>query len=60
MIIKVELTEPEILQAIAQFVADKTGVTVESKSLYVQVKSKQNFKSEWELAAIRVSCDVYA
>lgn len=58
MIIKVELTEPEVMQAIAMYIGDKTDIDVDPKQLNVEVKSKQNYKSEWETAAIRVSCDV--
>lgn len=60
MIIKVELDEKEIMKAIAEYISRKTNVEVSSKSLCVEVKSKQNFKSEWEKAAIRVNTYVYA
>jgi hypothetical protein len=60
MIVKVELTEPEIMTAIADYIMRKVGVEVATKSLFVEVKSKQNYKSEWEQAAMRVSCDVHS
>lgn len=59
MIIKVELTEPEIMNAIREYISRLTNVEIESGDLRVEVKSKQNYKSEWEHAAIRVNCDVY-
>ena len=59
MIIKVELTEQEVMLAIAEYISSSTGVEVNSKSLNVEVKSKQNFRSEWETAAIRVKCDIF-
>lgn len=59
MIIKVALTQPEIMQAIAEYISRKTNVDVAPSELRVEVKSTQNYRSEWENAAIRVNCDVY-
>jgi hypothetical protein len=58
MNLKVELTEAEIMLAIAAWIEAQTGVAVPVKGLFVETKSKQNYKSEWEVAAIRVSCNV--
>lgn len=54
---KVELSEPEIRAAIASYVADRTGVTIQEGEIVIEVKSKQNYRSEWEKAAIRCEFD---
>jgi hypothetical protein len=60
VIIKVALTEAEVMKAIAEYISRKTNVDVSPSALFVEVKSKQNFKSEWEKAAIRVNTEVFA
>lgn len=58
MIVNVKMTEVEIRAAISAYVYDRSGVRVEAKDVNVEVKSKQNYRSEWEQADIR--CDFQA
>ncbi len=60
MIVKIEMVESEILRAIAEYISRTYGVTIEASQLNVEVKSKQNYKSEWEAASIRVNASVTA
>lgn len=53
MQVKVSLSELEIKDAIARYIAENVGVKIEASAVVIEVKSKQNFKSEWEQAAIR-------
>lgn len=53
MRVAVSLQEQEIKQAIADYVHTRSGVAIRPDAVTVEVKSKQNFKSEWEQAAIR-------
>lgn len=56
MQIRVTMIEVEIRQAIAIYLENKYGVSVQADDLHIEVKSKQNYKSEWELASIRLDC----
>jgi len=58
MKVKISLNEKEIQEAIAKFIFDKFGVGVRAEDLYIETKSKQNYRSEWEKAAIRVDCEI--
>jgi prolyl-tRNA editing enzyme YbaK/EbsC (Cys-tRNA(Pro) deacylase) len=53
--ISVELTEHDIKRLICEEIAKKTNIEVETvhNTVLIQVKSKQNFKSEWEEASIK-------
>jgi hypothetical protein len=49
----ISLTQDDINRAITQFIAEELGFSVDPKEVIIEVKSKQNYKSEWEQAAIR-------
>lgn len=49
----VELSEEDIREAICDYVRVRTGVSLKPSAVKVQVKSQQNWKSEWELAHFR-------
>lgn len=55
MNISIELSETDVKNLICQEIARKTNIDVEEVRghVLIQVKSKQNFKSEWEEAAIK-------
>jgi tetrahydromethanopterin S-methyltransferase subunit A len=53
MKVDVKLDEDEIKQAIADYIDKKAGVIIDAEQVIVEVKSKQNYRSEWEHAAIR-------
>jgi hypothetical protein len=50
---KIALSESEILSAVRSYIAAQTGIEVASSEIKIEVKSKQNYRSEWEEAAIR-------
>jgi hypothetical protein len=54
---KIELTEAEIMAAIQSYIASHTGIELSAKDINIEVKSKQNYRSEWEQAAIRCNFD---
>lgn len=59
MRISVSLDEKEIRIAIAQYIANKTGGAFQPKFDYlpIETKSKQNYRSVWEQADIRVNTE---
>lgn len=58
MQIVVELSEAEIRGILAEFINTNFNVEVKGADLPIESKSKQNYKSEWETAAIRVKCTI--
>lgn len=58
MIINISLTASEIKAAISAYVLEQYGVRVLPPSIPLLVKSKQNYRSEWEQADIKVEGDV--
>jgi hypothetical protein len=57
MRVKISMTEEEIRFAIVEYIRNNFGVSVIPFDLQIEVKSKQNYKSEWEQAAIRLEAD---
>lgn len=55
MLVAVEMEETEIREALAYYLMEKYGVDVDVKGLSILVHSKQNWKSDWEEAHIKVS-----
>lgn len=53
MNIKIELTEDDLKELIAQKISEKLNHEVKIKDISILVKSKQNYKSEWEVAAFK-------
>jgi hypothetical protein len=53
LIVNCTLSETEIREAIRDYIAKSTGVSIFPADVRIQVKSKQNYKSEWEEAAFR-------
>ena len=58
MKISLELNETEIRQIIANHLNDEFSLNLSSTDLHIEVKSKQNFKSEWEIADIRLKQEI--
>lgn len=53
-LVVVKLTEDEIREAIAYYAEHKlNSIPINSNDVHVQVKSKQNWRSEWEDAAFK-------
>lgn len=55
MKINVELTEGDIREILAEYVNDRYSLSLKPEELHIQVKSKQNYRSEWEYADIRLN-----
>lgn len=60
MRVHVAMDETEIRTAIAEYIFREYGIMMKPGELEIQVKSKQNYKAEWERAAIRVDVDCIA
>ncbi len=55
MKINIEITEKELKQLILDEFEDKTGQQLDSDRIRIMVKSKQNYKSEWESASFKAT-----
>lgn len=54
MHIRIELDGNAVRKIIREYIRSKLGdVSLDEKRLNIQVKSTQNYKSEWETAAFR-------
>ena len=53
MRIRIDLTEEDVRKALIAYVETKLDSTVEGSGLVIETKSKQNYKSEWEVAQFR-------
>ncbi len=58
MKISVQLTESDIREILAAIVSNNYGTEIKPEELHIQVKSKQNYKSEWEIADIRLDVNI--
>ena len=59
MLIKVELTEHNLKRLIKKHIEEKTGQVVSETDIHIEVKSKQNYKAEWEEAKFKASYDKF-
>jgi hypothetical protein len=51
---RIELTEKDVRRIVAEYIQEMTGNNVVNPEyIKIEVKSKQNYKSEWEIAAFR-------
>lgn len=56
MRIRIEIKEADIKQLIINYLCNATGQDAfEEGSVIIETKSKQNYKSEWEVAAFRAT-----
>ncbi len=54
--IQIELTETDVKALIVKHFEDLMGnVSIGRDNVTIEVKSKQNYKSEWETAALRAN-----
>lgn len=58
MKITVELDEENIRAIVADWINEKYGMHLEGNQLHIEVKSKQNYRSEWEIAHIRIKQEI--
>jgi len=60
MRLEIEVTEHELRTLILNYLLNKLGdVSFEEKDIKIEVKSKQNFKSEWEPAEFRARLAIF-
>lgn len=50
MNIHIEISENDLKKLIKDYIEDKLNIEIEDNKIFILVKSKQNFKSEWEVA----------
>lgn len=56
MTLNIEINEAELKQLILHHLQSKLGdIKLDDNALKIEVKSKQNYKSEWEPAAFRAT-----
>jgi ABC-type molybdate transport system substrate-binding protein len=56
VIIKIEYTQKELEELVLQDLHNKLGqIPLSSDNVVIEVKSKQNYKSEWERADYRAT-----
>lgn len=56
MLLKIELGEEDVKKLVIEELKRRLGETeLNPKYLSIETKSKQNYKSEWEVAAYRVT-----
>ena len=53
MKIRIELTEKDLIKLVIQDLEATLSETFDEKNLKIEVKSSQNYKSEWEQAVFR-------
>jgi hypothetical protein len=58
MKLTVELQEEEIRKILADYINEKFAVDFLPKEIPIEVKSKQNYRSVWEIADIRIIFDI--
>lgn len=56
--LQVEITEPEIRKILSAFIYEKFNVEIKPELLNIEVKSRQNYRSEWETADIRLNVSI--
>lgn len=55
MIIKGEIDTKELKEIVSKYIESITGMNIPENELKIEVKSKQNYKSEWEDAEFRAT-----
>jgi hypothetical protein len=54
MKVSIKLDENDIRSILANYINNNYGTAIAADSLRIEVKSKQNYRSEWEHASIRL------
>lgn len=55
MTINIQLTERDLIRLVLADLSNKTGFDLTANDIKIEVKSKQNYKSEWETAEFRAT-----
>lgn len=59
MEINIELTEKDLRELVKQKIESLINTSVDTNMIHIQVKSKQNYKSEWEETAFKATYKKY-
>lgn len=60
MKLRVEVTENDLKNMVAAYINDKLGsLEVDTSNVVIEVKSKQNYRAEWEKADYRAVVEVW-
>ncbi len=51
--INIEIDESDVRALVVEHLSGLMGTTLSAEDVIIEVKSKQNYKSEWERAAFR-------
>lgn len=51
--VEIELDEQILKELVLEYLSDKLNVSLTIDQISIEVKSKQNYRSEWESAAFR-------
>lgn len=55
--IKIEIDENKLKELVADYIESRTGQSIPIDKIKIEVKSKQNYKAEWETASFRASAE---
>lgn len=58
MNVSITLTEADLKKLVLAELSERLRVSVGEADVRIETKSKQNFKSEWEIAAFRATINV--
>lgn len=55
MHVKIEISEKDLKNLVKEYLQDKLNMEIEDHLIDIKVKSKQNYKSEWESASFKAT-----
>lgn len=53
--INIEIDEKKLKELVLDYISDIMNVDIDEKDIFIVVKSKQNYRSEWEHAAFKAT-----
>jgi len=56
--LKIEIDEKKLRELVSDYIEEKTGNTIDETNIQILVKSKQNYKSEWETASFKATVEI--
>lgn len=56
--LKIEIDEKKLRELVSQYIEERTGNSIDEANIQILVKSKQNYKSEWEPASFKASVEI--
>jgi len=58
MKLKIEMTEQDLKNQVAKWFETNTDLDIAPQDIKIMVKSKQNYKSEWEVSDFKATVDI--